>query len=173
MEDYEILLLVGAIMVIGIGAILIFTASLRQKQRKSIADLLQHSAILNCREYHANGVYQYAFETEHQAFFLKVVRLSSKYELIITNPMQWCINDDPKAWKRSMRPKTIDGVSEFIKLKHPEKPTIRIALIVPGCHNITVYLNESDVALVNHTKPVHGVYFVQMQEFSIFLSKFM
>lgn len=171
MEDYEILLLVGAIMVIGIGAILIFTASIRQKQRKGIADLLQHSEILNCREYHANGVYQYAFETKDKAFFLKVVRLSSKYELIITNPMQWCINDDPKAWKRSMRPKTIDGVPEFIKLKHPEKPTIRIALIVPGCHNITVYLNESDVALVNHAKPVHGVYFVQLHEFSKFLSK--
>ena len=170
MEDHEILLLVGAILVMGISAILIFTASFRQKQRKSIQDLLQHSRILHCREYHAYGAYHYAFETEDKAFFLKVVKLTSKYELIITNPMQWCINDDPKAWKRSMRPKTIDGVPEFIKLKHPEKPTIRIALIVPGCHNITVYLNESDVALVNHVKPVHGVYFVQMHEFSKFLS---
>jgi len=52
-------------------------------------------------------------------------------------------------------------VKWFLEGQAPtSKRTIRIALIYPSCRNITRYLNESDVEVVQPDKPADGVHFV-------------
>jgi len=100
-------------------------------------------------------------ETAGTLFLIKVLPMNPAHELILTNRYFWCVNDDPKNWKRSSKPHLVPGVKAFLDdTPATSKRVVRIALIVPACHNVTRYLNESDVETVKPEKPAEGVYFV-------------
>jgi hypothetical protein len=104
-------------------------------------------------------------QTEETSYLVKVIRMNSNHELILTNPRYWCVNDNPRDWKRQSRPNLIPGVESFLnyRLENSQQP-VKIALIYPGCHNISRYLNESDVELVSWQKSVNGIHFVRKDE---------
>jgi len=111
------------------------------------------------------------FEHKDRLFLVKLISMNPKHELILTNPTFWCINDNPNTWKRSSTPVLIPFVKEFLNLSlESEKEVVKVAMIIPGCYNITRYLNESDVELVTYKKSVHGVTFVRFDEIKDFLS---
>ena len=108
-------------------------------------------------------------ETENEIYLIKIVDIPENYELIITNPLFWCINDKPSTWKRSTKPRLVPGVEGFVKYESvAEKKCVKIAIIYPNCRNISHYLNESDVELVSYKKPAESVYFVRYNELDAF-----
>ena len=109
--------------------------------------------------------YHLEFSTEDTSYLVKVVRINPSHELILTSPRSWCVNANPRDWKRQSRPDLIPGVETFLnyRLDNPRQQ-VKIALIYPGCHNISRYLNESDVELVSWQKPVNGIHFVRRDE---------
>lgn len=116
--------------------------------------------------------YQYSFVLNETTYLIKVLPFDLSRELIITNQYFWCINADLKGWKRSTVPDLFSGVKEFVNLKpEPGQQIIKIALILPDCHNITRYLNESDVKKVTYKDLVYGVYFVKAIELQLFFDK--
>jgi len=109
-------------------------------------------------------------ETEETLFLIKIIRMNPAHELIITNPSSWCINANPREWKRQSNPSRVLGVEAFRDFPiGSDKKSEKVALIVPNCHNISRYLNESDVELVTMKKKVAGIRFVRFQELAEFL----
>ena len=116
--------------------------------------------------------FQYQFEFNNSVYLIKVLPFDLQHELIITNQYFWCNNADLKGWKRSTIPDLFPGVREYVNYKSDtDKKVIKMALILPDCHNIIRYLNESDVAKVKPTDLVYGVYFVKAVELDLFFNK--
>ncbi|MCK7486984.1 MAG: hypothetical protein MZU97_16865 [Bacillus subtilis] len=66
----------------------------------------------------------------------------------------------------------IPGVAEFLAWKPLENlPLVRIGVVVPGCHNITRYLNECDVEIVKPGDLVYGAYLMRLADLQDFLAK--
>lgn len=109
-------------------------------------------------------------ETAEVLFAVKVVPLRPGAELILTNRLYWCENDDPKNWKRSTKPNLVKGVGAFLE-ERPDtaKRVVKIALLYPTAYNVTRYLNECDVEVVRPEKAVDGVHFVPFDRVSGFL----
>ncbi|MFA5006137.1 MAG: hypothetical protein WC509_01530 [Candidatus Izemoplasmatales bacterium] len=109
-------------------------------------------------------------ETDGAFYAVKVVPLRFGSELILTNRLYWCENDDPGNWKRSTKPTLVKGVAAFLEeTPNTAKRIVRIALLYPTAHNVTRYLNESDVELVRPEKAVEGVHFVPFDRLKAFL----
>jgi hypothetical protein len=107
-------------------------------------------------------IFQLSAETSDEVILMKVLNINPNSEIIITNSNMWGINKNIKNFKKSTTPDFVPLVSEFIDYKTAsDKPVKKIALINPDCHNITKYLNESDVIKVDMNKPVDGIYFIK------------
>ena len=71
--------------------------------------------------------FQFSFETERYYYLVKWVHVPPKNEVIVTNENLWCINNNPKGWKRSTKPNFIPGVASFRRyLANSTKPMKRI-----------------------------------------------
>ncbi|MDP3130948.1 MAG: hypothetical protein Q8N15_06450 [Bacillota bacterium] len=109
--------------------------------------------------------------TSEAVYLVKVVPMNPAHELILTNRLFWCVNADLKNWKRSTKPDLIPGVKAFLDdAPATTKQIVRIALVYPGCHRITRYLNESDVEIVRPDKPAEGVHFMTFDRFADFFA---
>ncbi|MBN2503953.1 MAG: hypothetical protein JXB20_01260 [Bacilli bacterium] len=170
MEVEEILLLVlGIVILISIVAYILYkqyNRKIKENIEKKFAEKYPDSVFT----WHPLGHhYQLLAETEAHLFVIKVVRFALNHELIITNPTYWCINRSPKEWRRSSKPELVSHVKSFIDfVPESSKKIIKVALIYLGCHNISRYINESDVELVSYRKKVNGVYFVRYSELTGF-----
>lgn len=172
MEPWEIIILVGTILLALIITACIIKYNIIHQRKAKIAEALQARFSADAITWHHDrDPYQIAVETESTLYLIKVVPFYLKSELIITNPTFWCVNQDPRNWKRSSKPELVPGVEAFLAHTPETKKKIsRIALIYPGAYNISRYLNESDVELVSHKQAVHGVFFVRFVELQDFLA---
>lgn len=172
MEPYEIVILVGSLLLILSGVMVFVHNSVYDKRKKRINDIFKNhfmEEIINW--HHDRHLFQIDIETDKAVYLVKIVPIGFQNELIITNPTYWCINSDPAEWKRSSKPKLVEGVKPFLEFDPKiDKPTIKIALIYPGAHSISRYLNESDVELVDYKKAINGVFFVRFGELDDFLA---
>jgi len=111
-------------------------------------------------------------ETEDEVYLIKIVDIPETNELIITNPLFWCINDKPSSWKRSTKPRLVPGVEEFMAYvpETEDRKHVKIAIVYPNCRSISHYINESDVEIVSYGKKVEGVYFIKMNELNDFFA---
>ena len=113
--------------------------------------------------------YDYLVETESSIYLIKVVVLPVNNELIVTNENYWCKNANLKGWKRSTNPDLVDGVREFRQFSLVQtKRLIRLGIVYPGAHNITVYLNEADVEIVKVGMKAYGVYLIRYEDMAQF-----
>jgi hypothetical protein len=111
-------------------------------------------------------------EGSRQLYLIKVLPFQPAHELIVTNPTSWCINDKPRDWRRSSKPNLIPGVADFLARKPiANLPIMRIAVVVPNCHNITRYLNECDVEIVKPGDLVYGAYLMRLSDLQDFITK--
>jgi len=139
----------------------------RTRLLKTIRLLLPEALV----SFSEDGITDFRIETKETLMIVKWIRMDPRHELIITNPDAWCLNDDPQSWRRSSTPRLISGVASFRKIPmDSSKKTFRLALLDPGCHNVTRYLNESEVETVRWEKPIHGVHFVRLGELGDFFT---
>ena len=121
--------------------------------------------------HHGKDIYQIEINAKDNIYLIKIVLIGFQSELIITNPTYWCINNDPGEWRRSSKPKLVPRTKAFLEYQtNSSKPITKIALIYPGVNNISRYLNESDVELVNYRKAVNGILFVRLSELKDFFA---
>lgn len=169
MTAFQVLIIIAIGFALLVVLILILASISKVKNSKIIHD--KFVDIFGDNAVHVvNGQsHQYEIETDAMIYLIKVIHFNSKHELIITNPYFWCVNESIKNWKRSSAPNLISGVNEFVDMKvKSSKQVVKVGLIYPDCHNITRYLNESDVELVTYKKSAYGVYFVRFSEFNLF-----
>ena len=172
MNSTEVIILAGSLILVSLIA---------YYSIKLIVDKNRHNAILiifneilpkAIIEKSTEKFYEYHFEYSDKLFLIKVLPFDLHHELIITNKYYWCMNADLKGWKRSTVPDLFSGVKEFVEYNPLTKlKVVKIALIMPDCHNIIRYLNESDVAKVLPSDLVYGVYFVKAVELQSFFPK--
>lgn len=174
MSPLEISILIICILCLIIIFLFLFGFSIRKKHERLISNQIK-SCFFN-EEIHLElsnkSPYQFKIETKDCIYLVKVIHFHSSYELIITNPNFWCINSNPKNWKRSSVPVLVEGVKAFQNISlTTNKKVIKAAIIYPDCYNILMYLNESDVELVTYKKQAYGVYFVLFNEIDLFFRK--
>jgi hypothetical protein len=169
-EPYEIVIVIFLGIIVLLLASLYFRFKIQLKRKNKINLVLSKYFDMGSVSWrHHQESYQIEIDTPKQTFMIKIVPFYFNYELIITNSTFWCINQDPKEWRRSSKPNLVPKVERFVSLDNTkDKPLTKVALIYPGAHNISRYLNESDVELVNFQKPVHGIFFVRFDELSLF-----
>ena len=171
METDEVLLLIALLIIIGSFVFFVIKLSIEKKRRKAITNILSESFSSNI--IHKSGVnfFEYYIDTDNIRYLIKVLPFDVNHELIITNKYFWCDNADLRGWRRSTVPDLFPRVKEFIDFDPQIKQKIiKIALIYPDCYSIIRYLNESDVAIVNPTDLVYGVYFVRSQNLKQFFT---
>lgn len=168
--DWEYYVVIAIILLVAFAILLTSLASGQKKKAfaEYKARLVEKFGFEHVREaMHHSHAWQ--AESEDTIYLIKPVWFNPKHELIITNRLFWCINDDPKSWKRSSKPVLVDHVKGFLEYEVSTSKLIkRVAIILPDCHNITRYLNESDVELVTPKKEAYGVYFVRGPQFDDF-----
>ena len=119
--------------------------------------------------YRKDDIYQIKFSNQN-TYYVKIIDMNPHHEVIITNSDKVIINENIKDWKRSTKPNFISNMTEFIR-NNNEENHIKIALIYPECHNITKYINESDVFVLKPNQKIDQVYYVKYQDFYDFLKK--
>ncbi len=172
MNSTEVIILALSLAIFGLVFYYLVYYFINKKRDKNIREyfynVLPQIELIRSKE----SYYQYSFELNETIYLIKVLPFDLSRELIITNQYFWCINADLKGWKRSTVPDIFPGVKEFVNLKSESgQKIIKMALILPDCHNITRYLNESDVAKVTFKDLVYGVYFVKAVELQLFFDK--
>jgi hypothetical protein len=143
--------------------------SLKQSSsiEKAIYDVVPQAIVVK-----HNHFFHFQIETETNTILIKVVMFHPKHEIIITNQYYWCINNNPRNWKRSATPILVPNVKKFVDFKvQSSKKITKVGLITPDCHNITRYLNESDVEVVRPNDLVYGVHLMRLSDLPIFLQK--
>ncbi|XFA98808.1 hypothetical protein ACAG96_08020 [Candidatus Izemoplasma sp. B36] len=168
MEWWEILLIVIA----GLALMIIIYNCLIKLRNKNIINKtievintsLENPKIELCS---FDNLYQIKFLSKKE-YFIKILPMSPKHELIITNSNKVIINDDPKNFKRSAKPDFVPGIKQFSEL-NLDRENIKIILVYPDCHNITKYINESDVITIDSSNIVDGIYYIKYKELEEFL----
>ena len=112
-------------------------------------------------------IYQIAVKSSIE-ILIKIIDMSPKDEVIITNSSKVVINDDISGWKKSSKPNFVSGVKEFIKLE-TENESIKIILLYPDCHKILKYKNESDVFVVDKNQKIDDIYYLKFKELEEFI----
>jgi hypothetical protein len=170
MEWYEIVLLVLAILLV-FAITLLGIQILRYKTiNENIEKVIKkHYPNIEITKYKAQMIYQLEFETEKR-YIIKLIDMKPQSEVIITNSERVVVNDDIKGWKRSTKPNFVAGIKEFIKIESKSE-LVKIVLIYPNCHNITKYINESDVFLVKKFQKVNDIYYLRFRDLAEFLEK--
>ncbi len=120
------------------------------------------------KELKCNDVYQMEVESEKK-YLVKLIDMNPRYEIIITNADRVVINADVKDWKRSTKPHFVSGIRRFMSHEKDNKNLVKIILIYPGCHNITKYINESDVFKAKKHQKIDGLYFIKFADFEEFI----
>jgi len=167
MEWYEILIMILAVILLMSIFFLGFRILRYKNTKKIISNIIKEKyPDINLKMYKQDNIYQFEFETDKR-YLIKLLDINPKNEVIITNSEKVVINDDIKGWKRSTKPNFVAGIKEFIKMKN----AIKIVLIYPDCHNITKYINESDVFLAAKFQKIDGLYYIRFGELIEFLNK--
>lgn len=170
MEWYEILLVVLLVLVV---LYIIYFSQRSSKHRKlmnSLVDIIKtEKPDVNVNIHGSNMLYQIDF-IKDKHYYIKILNMNPKHEIIITNSDKVVINGNIQGWKRSSHPNFVPGIKEMINLK-TDIPVVKIILINPDCHNITKYINESDVYKVPKFQKVDWLYYVKINELKDFLKK--
>lgn len=114
-----------------------------------------------------DDIYQIKFFNQ-KTYSIKILDMNPHHEVILTNSDRVIINENIKDWKRSTKPNFVNKMTEFIR-DNNEANHIKIVLIYPGCHNITKYINESDVFVLEPNQKIDQVYYVKYHDFYDFL----
>lgn len=164
--------IVPILAVLGITIILLLAFQKKQSQQRKQNITHSFKTILpGCviQEGSANSPYDFLVETQLNVYIVKVVVLPMNNELIVTNENYWCKNANLKGWKRSTNPDLVDGVREFRQFQWDQpKRLIRLGIVYPGAHNLTVYLNEADVEIVKVGMKAYGVYLIRYEDMAQF-----
>jgi len=172
MNSTEVIILAGSLILVSLVIYFSIKRYLEKKRHRAIVEVFRQTLSRTELKSPSEKFYDYLFEYQENLYLIKVLPFDLHHELIITNKYYWCMNADLKGWKRSTIPDLFPGVKEFVDFApKTDKKVIKIALIMPDCHNITRYLNESDVAKVNPKDLVYGVYFVKAVELQSFFPK--
>jgi|GEM_PF-1155895 len=166
--EYIVPILIVLVLVVLFAFIIQKKQSIQRKQNISTS---LKTELPNCiiQEGSSNVPYDYLVETQTTLYLIKVVVLPVNNELIVTNENYWCKNANLKGWKRSTNPDLVDGVREFRQFSLDQtKRLIRLGIVYPGAHNITVYLNEADVEIVKVGMKAYGVYLVRYEDMAQF-----
>lgn len=131
---------------------------------KLISNVFSNAKIETFR---AEDITQITFN-HHKDYSIKLIHMNSRHEVIITNSDRVIVNENIKDWKRSTKPNFVKGMREYFKSNSNDNH-IKIVLIYPDCHNITKYLNESDVILVERFQKIDNVYFIKYSDLEEFL----
>jgi len=172
MNSTEVIILAGSLILVSLIAYFSIKFFLDKKRHESIIEVFGQILPLVVLKKPIVKFYDYCFENQGTQYLIKVLPFDLHHELIITNKYYWCMNADLKGWKRSTIPDLFSGVKQFVDfMPKTDLKVVKIALIMPDCHNIIRYLNESDVAKVNPKDLVYGVYFVKAVELHHFFQK--
>jgi len=171
-ESWKITILIVSLLLGLSGISLSLNYIFKEKRRKRIHEIIKN--FFKEEEiswHHGKDIYQIEINAKDNIYLIKIVLIGFQSELIITNPTYWCINNDPGEWRRSSKPKLVPSAKTFLEYQtNLSKPITKIALIYPGVNNISRYLNESDVELVNYRKAVNGILFVRLSELKDFFA---
>jgi len=172
MNSTEVVILAGSLILVSLLAYFTIKFFLDKSRHEAIVEVFRQTLPRVELKKPSDKFYDYFFENLESQYLIKVLPFDLHHELIITNKYYWCMNADLKGWKRSTVPDLFPGVKAFVDFSPKTNlKVIKIALIMPDCHNITRYLNESDVAKVNPKDLVYGVYFVKAVELQRFFPK--
>ena len=172
MNSTEVMILAGSLIIVSLLAYLLIKGIIDRKRHLNIVKIFNEILPNIILKKPDQKYYDYFFEDSEKMFLIKVLPFDIHHELIITNKYYWCMNADLKGWKRSTVPDLFPGVKEFVDFVPLTKlKVVKIALIMPDCHNIIRYLNESDVAKVYPSDLVYGVYFIKSGELQTFFLK--
>ena len=172
MNSTEVIILAGSLILVSLIAYYSIKLIVDKNRHNAILKVFNETLPQVSLEKSTEKFFDYHFETGDKFYLIKVLPFDLHHELIITNRYYWCMNADLKGWKRSTVPDLFPGVKEFVDYSHLTKlKVVKIALIMPDCHNIIRYLNESDVAKVLPSDLVYGVYFVKAVELQSFFPK--
>jgi hypothetical protein len=153
-------------------SIFLFLFRLQRKKQVQVIMSIITQELTDCPCTYFSNTHTISCITDKYEYSFKMVFMPSGSELIITNETYWCINTNLSGWKRSTKPDLVDGVTTFLAKKPSmQKPMKRIAVLTPSAHNITRYLNESDVEIVKPGDIAYGVYFLRVQDLAVFLAK--
>lgn len=166
MDWYEVVILILAIILFIAISLLGFRILRYKNIKETLSSIIKEQfSDIELKSYKPDNIYQFEFETDKR-YLIKVIDINPKNEVIITNSEKVVINDDIKGWKRSTKPNFVAGIQELIKIKD----AIKIVLIYPNCHNITKYINESDVFLVDKFQKIDDLYYIRFRELADFLN---
>lgn len=172
MEWWEILILIIAIICIVYAVYLFLKVKLNHKK----TFIKRISKIINTdREQYdikaspSNSIHHFEIKSDKE-YLIKLIHMNPKHEIIITNSKNVAVNGDIKDWKRSTKPHFISKMKAFINLD-VKADQVKVALIYPDCYNITKYINESDVFLVEKFQKIDSVYYVKMKDLLEFIKK--
>ena len=170
MEWYEIILLILAVLLV-VSIILLGIRRLRYKMINENIEMIikKQYPDIEVIKHKNRMVYQIEFIKEKK-YLIKLIDMKPRSEVIITNSERVVVNDDIKGWKRSTKPNFVGGIKEFIKIKS-DIELVKIILIYPNCHNITKYINESDVFLVEEFQEIDGLFYIRFRDLMEFLKK--
>ena len=172
MNSTEVMILAGSLIILSLITYFLVIMIIDKKRHDNITNLFREILPEVSLKKPEQKFYNYFFEDSEKLVLIKVLPFDLHHELIITNRYYWCMNADLKGWKRSTVPDLFPGVKEFVDFVPITKlKIVKIALIMPDCHNIIRYLNESDVAKVYPTDLVYGVYFIKSTELKTFFPK--
>ena len=172
MNSTEVIILAGSLILISLVAYYSIKVIVDKNRHKAIMEVFNETLPQVVLEKSNDRFYEYQFLNADKLYLIKVLPFDIHHELIITNKYYWCMNADLKGWKRSTVPDLFSGVKEFVDyIPVTTLKVVKIALIMPDCHNIIRYLNESDVAKVLPSDLVYGVYFVKAVELQSFFPK--
>ncbi len=170
MEWWEILILILALFIVVVAGFY-YVGIIRYRRvinntSKVILSVFEDAKI---ETFHFDDIYQIGF-SNHKNYSIKILDMNPGHEVIITNSDKVIINENIKDWKRSTKPNFVNKMTEFIRVNNAEDH-VKIVLIYPGCHNITKYINESDVFVLELNQKIDQVYYVKYQDFYDFLKK--
>ncbi|MCK4551651.1 MAG: hypothetical protein KAU02_01950 [Tenericutes bacterium] len=171
MFRWENLLIVSAILCVIIFSYYMYKA---MRYKKIISDI-SNVIIANVNEPNLtiktiDDIYQISYQSNNE-ILIKIIDMSPKDEVIITNSGKVVINDDISGWKKSSKPNFVNGIDEFIKLKS-EKEAIKIIVLYPDCHKIIKYKNESDVFVVEKNQKIDNIYYLKFKDLDEFIKKY-
>ncbi|MCK5731653.1 MAG: hypothetical protein KAH13_01405 [Tenericutes bacterium] len=167
---WEILLIVLAVLCVISICYYIFKVVRYKNVIANISNVIMDNAnepIVTLKNH--GDIYQMSYQSSNE-FLIKIIDMSPKDEVIITNSNKVVINDDISGWRKSSKPNFVSGIKEFIKLKSKEE-VIKIILLYPDCHRIIKYKNESDVFIVEKNQKIDNIYYIRFKDLGEFIKK--
>ncbi len=122
-----------------------------QKVKDELEDILINKNI----NYKINLIkkqsYQILIELPHQSYFVKVLKIPTSKELVITSKETWIISHQGEVNIKNI----IKTMKDFMNIKVSEK-TKKIVIVYPEIYKILQYINENEMIIVESYADVYS-----------------